>query len=92
MGVPAHVVQEIAGHSHVNITLSIYGHVLPGQQESAMDKWDGVLGNQSGEALASMQQQWSAYNIEVRVCLEALFKRYGEGAARIALDMLSFLQ
>lgn len=44
MGVPAHIVQEIAGHSNVAITLGIYGHVLPGQQEEAMGKWDERFG------------------------------------------------
>jgi len=43
MGVPAHVVQKIVGHSNINITLGIYGHVLPGQQEDAMGKWDDMM-------------------------------------------------
>lgn len=45
---------EIAGHSKINITL-IYRHVLPGQQEKAMDKWDDVLGDQANEKHARMQ-------------------------------------
>jgi integrase len=44
MGVNIRVVQEILGHSSISITLGIYGHVLPGMQEEAMQKWDNVLG------------------------------------------------
>jgi integrase len=29
---------EILGHSHISITLGIYGHVLPGMHEEAMDR------------------------------------------------------
>jgi len=36
MGVPAHVVQEIAGHSDISITLGIYGQ--PGQQAKVVDR------------------------------------------------------
>lgn len=44
MGVNVRVVQEILGHSNISITLGIYGHVLPGMQEEAMQKWGDVLG------------------------------------------------
>jgi integrase len=44
MGVPPKVVQEILGHSNINITLGIYSHVLPGMQDEAMGKWDTLLG------------------------------------------------
>jgi integrase len=37
-GVPAHVVQERLGHANVEMTLSIYSHVLPGQQEDAASR------------------------------------------------------
>jgi integrase len=47
MGVPPHAVQEILGHSHIDITLGIYGHVLPGQQQDAMGGWDDLLGGDS---------------------------------------------
>jgi len=49
MGVPPHVVQEIAGHGNIRITLGTYGHVLPGQQEDAMNKWDNALGKRNLE-------------------------------------------
>ena len=29
-GVPARVVQEMLGHSHISVTLDIYSHVIPG--------------------------------------------------------------
>jgi integrase len=38
MGVPVKVVQEILGHSHISITLSIYAHGLPEMHEDAMNK------------------------------------------------------
>ena len=44
MGVPPKVVQEILGHSNISMTLGIYSHVLPGMQDDAMGKWDGLLG------------------------------------------------
>ncbi len=35
-GVPPKVVSELLGHSNVNITLAVYGHVLPGMSEQAV--------------------------------------------------------
>lgn len=40
-GVHPKVVQELLGHSHVDITLGLYGHVTPS------------MGRQAGEALSS---------------------------------------
>lgn len=42
-GVPAKVVQERLGHANINITLGIYGHVLPGMQEDAALRIDAAL-------------------------------------------------
>lgn len=92
MGVPPHVVQEIVGHSSVQITLRVYGHVLPGQQANAMEKWDGVLGEEAEAKHARMQQQWNQYSVDVQACLEELLNRYGEGAVQIALKAFTFLQ
>jgi integrase len=36
-------VQEILGHSDVSITLSLYGHAVPGMHSTAMNKWKGFL-------------------------------------------------
>ena len=33
-GVAPHVVQERLGHKRIEITLSVYAHVLPGQQRA----------------------------------------------------------
>ena len=49
MGVPAKVVQEILGHSPINITLGIYAHVLPGMHKEAMNKMDDGFGNKDNE-------------------------------------------
>lgn len=34
-GVPVHVVSARAGHANPAVTMNIYAHVLPGQQEGA---------------------------------------------------------
>jgi len=46
MGVPAKVVQEVLGHSKINTTLDIYGHVLSEMQRDAMDKMDDFFGEE----------------------------------------------
>jgi integrase len=43
MGIPAKVVQEILGHSSVTITQNLYGHVIEGMQEEAMQKMDDLF-------------------------------------------------
>lgn len=42
-GVPARVVQERLGHSHVSVTLGIYSHVQPGQDAEAAELVAGML-------------------------------------------------
>ena len=43
MGIPAKVVQEILGHSSVTITQNLYGHVIEGMQEEAMQRMDDLF-------------------------------------------------
>lgn len=43
MGVNPKAVQEILGHSDISITLRIYGHVLPGVHDQAMESMGEVL-------------------------------------------------
>ena len=43
--VPAKFVQEFLGHDHINITLGIHAHVLPGIHQEAMNKMDDWFGN-----------------------------------------------
>jgi integrase len=50
MGVPAKVVQELLGHSDINITLGVYGHVLSSMQQEAIDKLDDLFGKREGQA------------------------------------------
>jgi integrase len=90
MGVPPHVVQEIAGHSDVHTTLSVYAKVLPGQQAEAMQKWDSALGTE--ERYSRMQEQWKGYSTQVQYQLEALLKGYGDGAAQIAVNIINLLR
>ncbi len=47
MGVPAKVVQELLGHSTINMTMNRYSHVLPSMQKEAVDKMDLFLRQQS---------------------------------------------
>jgi integrase len=38
------VVQEILGHSQVNITMDVHSHVLPSMQEDVTKRWDDDFG------------------------------------------------
>lgn len=42
-GVPVHVVSARAGHANPTVTLNIYAHLLPGQQEAVATAIDGAL-------------------------------------------------
>jgi integrase len=42
-GVPVHVVSARAGHANPSITLTIYAHIMPGQQEGAAAVVDSAL-------------------------------------------------
>ena len=44
MKVDARVAQEILGHANSNMTLGIYGHVLPSMQREAVDAMDDLFG------------------------------------------------
>ena len=52
MGVHPKVVQELLGHSQIDVTMDTYSHVLPSMQQEAMEKLDDLfrqddLGSQS---------------------------------------------
>jgi integrase len=49
MKVPIKVIQELLGHSSVNITLSVYGHVLPSMQDEAVDEMERLFGKDKGD-------------------------------------------
>lgn len=49
MGINPKVVQELLGHSSINITLGMYGHVLPGMHEDAMSKMNDVFHEEINE-------------------------------------------
>jgi integrase len=42
-GIPVHVVSARAGHANPTVTLNIYAHLLPGQQEGAAAAFDVAL-------------------------------------------------
>jgi integrase len=44
IGIHPKVVSERLGHANVGITLDLYSHVLPGLQEAAAEKFDGIFG------------------------------------------------
>lgn len=43
-GVHVKVVQEMLGHANIQITLNMYGHVLPSMQQAAIDKLNDMFG------------------------------------------------
>lgn len=47
MKVDPKTVQELLGHSDINITLRTYAHVLPSMRQEATDKMEGLFGQQS---------------------------------------------
>jgi integrase len=49
LGVHPKVVQELLGHSSINITLGMYGHVIPGMHEDAMSKMDDIFDDEDDE-------------------------------------------
>lgn len=49
-GVNVKVVSEMLGHSNVSITLSIYAHILPHMQQSAVHAMEQLLRDQPDEA------------------------------------------
>jgi integrase len=50
-GVPVHVVSARAGHANPTVTLNIYAHLLPGQQEGAAAIIDAALREALSEQL-----------------------------------------
>jgi integrase len=42
-GVPPNVVQQRLGHKSIEITLSVYAHVLPGQQQDAARRLGALI-------------------------------------------------
>jgi len=40
------LVQELLGHSSIDITMDIYSHVIPSMQHDMMEKWDDFLGEE----------------------------------------------
>ena len=42
-GVPVHVVSKRLGHKSAKMTLDVYSHVLPGQQEEAVSRMEAYL-------------------------------------------------
>jgi integrase len=44
-GVHPKIVQEMLGHSQINLTLDTYSHVLPSMQQEASQKMDSILGD-----------------------------------------------
>lgn len=49
LGIHPKIVQELLGHSNINITLTIYSHVLPNMQENAMSKLNDMFMEKENE-------------------------------------------
>ena len=43
-GIPAKVISERLGHSGISITMDTYGHLMPGMDGIAAQKFDEVFG------------------------------------------------
>jgi integrase len=43
LGVPPRVVMEIVGHSALELTMNVYGHVALDDQREALDRLNGLL-------------------------------------------------
>jgi site-specific recombinase XerD len=43
MGVDLKVIQEILGHSRLDMTANVYSHVLPSMQEEAVEKMKALF-------------------------------------------------
>ena len=43
-GVPVHVVSKRLGHGSPKVTLSVYAHVLPGQDRDAAERLSAMFG------------------------------------------------
>jgi integrase len=50
-GEPVKTVSERLGHAIVNITLMIYGHVMPSDQKRAADRFAALIGEGLNDAL-----------------------------------------
>jgi integrase len=44
LGVPPHTVREIAGHSAIEVTMTIYAHSSMAEKRAALEKLDDQLG------------------------------------------------
>ncbi len=57
MNVSPKMVQEILGHSDIEMTLGIYSHVLPGIHEEAMEKMDQLFKGPDDEELEDGEEK-----------------------------------
>ncbi len=58
------VVQERLGHSSVQFTLQVYGHLLPGQQQAAADGFAASLSDEIDRAVDAQLTQPSSQGLE----------------------------
>ncbi len=49
MGIHPKVVQELLGHSTINMTMDTYSHVIPSMQQDAMNKWDDLFKDEKND-------------------------------------------
>ena len=68
MGVSAKVVQEILGHSHISITLSIFVHMLSGMHKEAMNKMDDWFGNDDKKNISTERVNNALEYQRIRMC------------------------
>ena len=49
LGTPPRTVMEIVGHSTMEMTMTVYGHVSLDAMRSALDQFGGLLDDESAE-------------------------------------------
>ncbi len=81
-GVHPKVVSERLGHANIGITLDIYSHVLPGLQEAAAEKFDGLFQADDSETSdvnvsnpLAQSEDLGSRPYRIRTC-DTLIKRY----------------
>jgi hypothetical protein len=56
-GVNAKALSEFMGHSSIQVTLDLYGHLMPGAESEAASRLDALLANAEAQARSGGEYQ-----------------------------------
>jgi integrase len=59
-GVNAKALSTYMGHANIGVTLDLYGHLLPGNEDQAADRLDAYLAREASPATSPAQAQTAA--------------------------------